>query len=63
MFTKEHYIKIAEVLRDSQDEKGIEFKLCHHMIVQDFVALLEEDNKKFDVEKFLDIVYGKENKK
>jgi len=65
MFTKKHYIEIAKVLRDSQDEKyvqSVQFKLCHLIIVQDFVALLEEDDSKFDAEKFLNAVYGKEEK-
>jgi len=64
MFTKEHYAKVAEVLKDTLvGTKGsIAATLLHHEIVQDFVELFEDDNPKFDDEKFLDVIYGKEKK-
>ena len=66
MFTKEHYIKIAKILKDGEHFKRRVFPLyvlsrnTRSKIVQDFICMLESDNKKFDVEKFLDIIYGKE---
>lgn len=49
MFTKEHYIAVAKVIR-----KGRTF------IIQNFMELFEKDSKKFDRKKFLDAIYGKE---
>lgn len=62
MFTKEHCMKIAKLLKDSRGGKHppLQFTLFHSRIVQDFVSLFEEDTSKFDVEKFLDVIYGKE---
>jgi hypothetical protein len=60
MFTKEHYIAVAKVLkktvgfRASSEVSGV----CSR-IVMDFVELFRE-NPKFDKEKFLDEIYGKE---
>ena len=63
MFTKEHYIKIAKVLKERvaiiTNSEGL---FMRSGMVQAFVDMLEKDNKKFDAEKFLDEIYGKENK-
>jgi len=61
MFTQRHYIKIAEVLKESvsimTDSEG---SFIRSRIVQAFVVMLEKDSKKFDKNKFADAVYGKE---
>ena len=60
MFTKEHYLKIAEVLGRNKKllYSGSEHALFTKM-VQDFIELFKE-NPKFNEEKFLNVVYGKE---
>lgn len=65
MFTKEHYIEIAKVLKDAETTPlaSVGGRLLLSKVVQDFVLMLEKDNSKFDAEKFLDIIYGKEDKK
>ena len=60
MFTQQHYIKIAKVL--GRNKKLLYSRSEHALfskMVQDFVELFEE-NPKFDAEKFLDEIYGKE---
>ena len=63
MFTKEHYEKIAEILKEN--EKANPY-LCtrefQSKTVQSFVVLFKNDGKKFDKERFLDAIYGKEKK-
>ena len=58
MFTQQHYIEIAKILKQHDFPQTI----AQAKIVQDFVHMLEKDNKKFDAEKFLDTIYGKEEK-
>ena len=61
MFTKEHYIKIAKVLKERVAiTTHLEGSFMRSGTVQAFVVMLEKDNKKFDAEKFLDEIYGKE---
>ena len=63
MFTKEHYIEIAKVLKATIDvmtnSEGMHIR---SKTVQDFVSMLEKDNDKFDADEFLDAIYGKEEK-
>lgn len=63
MFTKEHYTKIAKLLKAGEESNPY---LCtrefQSKLVQNFVLMLEKDNSKFDAETFLDIIYGKEEK-
>ena len=62
MFTKEHYIAVAKVLHCNKSTVLYDNQVLFSKVVQDFVSLFEKDNKKFDAEKFLDIIYGKEKK-
>lgn len=61
MFTRRHYIKIAEVLKERckiiTDSEG---SFIRSGIIQAFVRMFEEDSKKFDAKKFLDAIYGKD---
>lgn len=54
MFTKEHYIEIAKILKKNKLSR-------FSMIVEDFVELFR-GNPKFDKETFLDEIYRKEVK-
>ena len=64
MFTKEHYIKIAKVLKGRVAiMTSSEGSFMRSGTVQAFVVMFEKDNKKFDKEKFLDEIYGMEVKK
>ena len=63
MFTKEHYIEIAKLL--SAVHKQVPFvsaKMLCEMAVDDFVLFFKMDSPKFNDEKFLDAIYGKEGK-
>ena len=60
--TKGNYIKIAEVLKHNKTALNYTERILFRKIVIDFVDMLEEDNSKFNVDKFLDAVYGKEEK-
>ena len=62
MFTKEHYTAVAKVLHRNKLTVLYDSQVLFNKMVQDFVALFEKDNKKFDAEKFLDVIYGKEKK-
>ena len=63
MFTKEHYVEIAKVLRKTKGNiKPIQISIFHSTIVWAFVNLLKDDNPKFNENKFLDSIYGKEEK-
>jgi len=55
MFTKEHYIKIAEVLK-----KSYPFKLPVYLIMRDLVVMFKDDNSKFNQEEFFNMIEGKE---
>ena len=57
MFTKKNYIKIAEVLKRNKTALNYTERILFRKIVIDFVDMLEEDNPKFNVDKFLDAVY------
>ena len=63
MFTQQHYIEIAKVLKSSKRHTlpFVSEKVLFSMVVQDFVSLFENDSEKFDAEKF-DAIYGKEEK-
>lgn len=58
MFTKEHYVEIAEMLKNSIHDR----RISHFALVQDFIELFRK-NPKFDVNKFLDVIYGREEDK
>lgn len=62
MFTQQHYIEIAKVLGKSlglwTHSEGTRVR---SQIVLNFIELFRE-NPKFDKEKFLDAIYGKEGK-
>jgi len=62
VFTQQHYIKIAKLLKKHSKEIPSFAQLSFNVLVQDLVVMLEKDNKKFDVERFLDAIYGKEKK-
>ena len=63
MFTKEHYIAVAKVLKKYKRRSDTALHLWWlGTIVQDFVELFKE-NPKFDKERFLDEVYRKEESK
>ena len=63
MFTKEHYVEIAKVLKQRADILVLtDVMVFRSGTVQAFVAMLEKDSSKFDAEKFLDVIYGKEGK-
>lgn len=47
MFTKRHFIKIAQIIRDSSVDKELKGKL-----IQDLANFFEEDNILFDKGKF-----------
>ncbi len=61
MFTKEHYIEIAKILKKNEETNPY---LCtrkfQSMTVRRFVLMLESDCSEFNEEKFLDAIYGKE---
>jgi hypothetical protein len=59
MFTQQHYIKIAEVLRRNRTTILYDSSVLFKRLVWDFVELFKE-NSKFDEKKFLDAIYGKE---
>jgi len=64
VFTQRHYIAIAKVLREtmtvSDDKLSItDFGLAHD-IVHNLTDMFEKDNEKFNVQQFLDAIYGKE---
>ena len=60
MFTRQHYIKIAKVLKKTVGfVVGSEVSSVRSRIVLDFVELFKE-NPEFNKEKFLDEIYGKE---
>ena len=62
MFTKEHYVAVAKVLKKRRMRAGIALHIWWFgTIVQDFIELFKE-NPKFDKEAFLDEIYGKEVK-
>ena len=66
MFTKEHYIKIAKVLKIEEMHKPFYKELvarnAHTGMVHNFIELFENDNPKFVRSEFLDAIYGKEEK-
>ena len=62
MFTKRHYDKIANVLKTTNTSTFGSYRSMHNLIVQEFVLMFEDDNSAFNVEKFLDVIYGKEEK-
>ncbi len=61
MFTKEHYIAVAKVLKDNKGTCLYTQRVLFRKIVLDFVELFKE-NPKFDAEKFLDEIYGEEKR-
>jgi len=67
MFTKEHYIAVAKVLRTYEMRVGATYNLplvnIRSSIILDFAELFKGDNSEFDKDKFLDAIYGKEVKK
>ena len=62
MFTQQHYTKVAKVLKHNKVTYMYSSKVLFAKTVQDFVSMFEKDNKKFNAEKFLDVIYGKEVK-
>ena len=64
MFTKEHYIAVAKVLRTYEMCVGATYNLplvnIRSSIILDFAELFKGDNSEFDKAKFLDAIYGKE---
>lgn len=65
MFTKEHYVEIAKILKENRLSAMTEYPLpmqVNAKIVQNFVSLFEKDSSNFDAERFLDAIYGKEEK-
>ena len=63
MFTQQHYIAVAKVLKKTVGViGGTRISSLRSRIVLDFVELFKE-NPKFDKEKFLDAIYGKEENK
>jgi len=61
VFTQQHYIKIAKILKANEEENPyLSTKEFQSLTVQRFVAMFEGDNKKFNKENFLDAIYGKE---
>ena len=61
MFTKEHYIAVAKVLGKAKRRVPLykaDTLIC--ALLDDFIKLFKEDNKRFDKEEFCDVVYGKE---
>ena len=61
MITKEHYVEIAKILKIAEEiNPYLSSREFQSKLAQDFVSMLERDNPKFDAEKFLDMIYGKE---
>ena len=61
MFTQQHYIAVAKVLKERVSiMTNSEGSFIRSGTVQAFVSLFEKDNPTFDAEKFLDEIYGKE---
>lgn len=61
MFTKEHYVAVAKVLKDNKVTAFYTSAVLFKKLVWDFVKLFKE-NSKFNEKKFLDEIYGKEVK-
>ena len=49
MFTQQHYVEIAKILRKGRTS-----------IIGNFIELFEKDSKKFDKQKFINAIYEKE---
>ena len=62
MFTQQHYKEIAKILKDNNFPLSWPPRAVQARLVSDFVVLFEKDNPKFDVDKFLNTIYGKEEK-
>lgn len=62
MFTKEHYIAVAKVLKQNKTTLLYTERVLFRKVVLDFVELFKE-NPKFNEEKFLNEIYGKEKDK
>lgn len=62
MFTKEHYIAVAKVLKQNKVTILYANHVLFKRLVQDFAELFKE-NPKFDAEKFLNEICGKEEGK
>jgi len=54
MFTKRHYVAIAEVLQANQPGKHYAARRIHHRCIVDQLAhMFTQDNPRFDWERFL----------
>ena len=64
MFTKQHYIEIAKVLRVEETHKPFYQTMVsrggHTSLVHSFIELFEKDSKGFNRRKFLDAIYSEE---
>jgi hypothetical protein len=52
MMTRKDYVKVAEILSSFKDLIGDEFTF--HDLVDEFAAMFEADNERFDAQRFFD---------
>jgi len=52
MMTRKDYVKVAEILSSFKDLIGDEF--TYHDLVDEFAAMFEADNERFDSNRFFD---------
>ena len=66
MFTKEHYVEIARALKGTLVYANNRFDAVGshiaHRVVRDLISMFRSDNSTFDRKKFVDAIYGKEEK-
>ena len=55
--TRKHYIQIAKILKDYQDNLGSpNYDYHFNQMIADFCAMLKVDNRHFDAQKFQDAI-------
>jgi hypothetical protein len=52
MMTRKDYVKVAEILCSYKDLIGDQF--TYHDLVDEFAAMFEADNERFDAQRFFD---------
>ena len=63
MFTKEHYMKIAKLLKDFKLPATPIGEVIYEKLVDAFIELFDLDNPNFNQRAFMEAIYGKEDKK
>lgn len=62
MFTKEHYIKIAKLIKNFDLPPTRLGEIVHVKLILSFIELFEDDNSTFSKEEFAEAIYGEEKK-